>query len=215
MEFDYVIVGGGSAGCVLAGRLSADPGTRVCLIEAGPGDDNVLPRALRHALFIPASGAETCPRNGAAGGPRGSPRLPAARPHARRLVRPQCAELHLHPRPRQRLRRVGGAGRPGAGRLRTCRPTGSVPRGTSGLAAPCMDATASLNVTDLVSPNPSTTCFWMRATSSRSPATRISMERSRRASRPLPGDGERRASVEPRRAPIRPPRARAPTCALR
>ncbi|MEO0368248.1 MAG: GMC family oxidoreductase N-terminal domain-containing protein, partial [Pseudomonadota bacterium] len=34
-QFDYVIVGGGSAGCVLANRLSADPNIRVCLIEAG------------------------------------------------------------------------------------------------------------------------------------------------------------------------------------
>jgi choline dehydrogenase-like flavoprotein len=42
MDFDYVVVGGGSAGCVLAGRLSADPATRVCLIEAGPPDDNFL-----------------------------------------------------------------------------------------------------------------------------------------------------------------------------
>ncbi|MET0125141.1 MAG: GMC family oxidoreductase N-terminal domain-containing protein [Pseudomonas caspiana] len=32
---DYLILGGGSAGCVLAARLSEDPGTRVCLIEAG------------------------------------------------------------------------------------------------------------------------------------------------------------------------------------
>ena len=33
--FDYVIVGAGTAGCVLAARLSQDPHTRVCLIEAG------------------------------------------------------------------------------------------------------------------------------------------------------------------------------------
>jgi len=34
--FDVAVVGGGSAGCVLAGRLSEDPGRSVCLIEAGP-----------------------------------------------------------------------------------------------------------------------------------------------------------------------------------
>ncbi len=37
-EFDYVIVGGGSAGCVLARRLSDDAKTKVCLLEAGPED---------------------------------------------------------------------------------------------------------------------------------------------------------------------------------
>jgi choline dehydrogenase-like flavoprotein len=37
-EFDYVIVGGGTAGCALACRMAEDPGARVCLIEAG-GDE--------------------------------------------------------------------------------------------------------------------------------------------------------------------------------
>lgn len=37
-SFDYVIVGAGAAGCVLANRLSADPACRVALVEAGPSD---------------------------------------------------------------------------------------------------------------------------------------------------------------------------------
>ena len=46
-QFHYVVIGAGAAGCVLANRLSADPGIRVALIEAGGRDRNAL-------IYVPA-----------------------------------------------------------------------------------------------------------------------------------------------------------------
>ena len=44
-EFDVIVVGGGSGGSAVAGRLSEDPNLRVCLIEAGGNNTDVRVKA--------------------------------------------------------------------------------------------------------------------------------------------------------------------------
>ena len=51
-QFDYIVVGAGSAGCIVASRLSEDPAVRVLLVEAGGSDRNpiiAMPGALPFA----------------------------------------------------------------------------------------------------------------------------------------------------------------------
>jgi choline dehydrogenase-like flavoprotein len=57
--FDYLIIGAGTAGCVLANRLSGDPAVRVALIEAGPEDRRAkirIPAAVAAAIMDPTIG---------------------------------------------------------------------------------------------------------------------------------------------------------------
>ena len=97
--FDFVIVGAGSAGCVLADRLSADGKSRVLVLEYGGSDRSIfiqMPGALVHPAQQAALQLGLCRR--ARAEPRQPPHQHAARQGARRLLGDQRPGLC----PRQR-----------------------------------------------------------------------------------------------------------------
>ena len=128
-DFDYIIVGAGTAGCVLANRLSADPPSAVLLLEAGGNDDYLwihIPVGYLYRIGNPRT--DWCFKTEPEPGPQRPRAELSARQGAGRLLGDQRHDLHA--RPGARLRSLAPARQRRLGAGTTCCPTSSGPRTT-------------------------------------------------------------------------------------
>ena len=186
--YDYVIVGGGSAGCVLAARLERARDASVLLLEAGPADTDRLHPLAGGLLQDDQRAPDLGLRDRAA---RATPDgraddLPAGPRAGRRQLDQRDG---LHPRPRAGLRRLGRARRAApAGPTRTSCPISAAPRTTSASATACHGTGGPLGVSDLISPHYLTRGLRARGAGG-GPALQPRLQRRAPGGlRPLPGD---------------------------
>lgn len=136
-EYDYIVVGAGTAGCVLAARLSQDAGVRVLLVEAGSGQRTramTVPNAWPDNLGSAADWGNITTDQADAGA--------VAYPRGRALGGSGAINAMAHVRGHRAVYDLWAASGAAGGDLRTCCLTSGEASGRTGAILRCADLTA-------------------------------------------------------------------------